>query len=634
MPITNGVLDVVSIGRASVDVYGQQVGGRLEDMASFAKYIGGSPTNIAAGCAKLGLRSGLITRVGNEHMGRFIREQLQRYGVNVSGVITDAERLTALAILGIRDQHTFPLLFYRENCADMALSKADICESLISSSGAVVVTGTHFSNPTVSAASFKAMHLMRQSGGKVIWDIDYRPVLWGLTGKGMGEERFVASKNVTEHLQSILPYCDLVVGTEEEIHIAAGITDTLKAIQLLRQHTQAVIICKRGPMGCVAFPGEIPDRLEVGIQGPGFPVEVYNILGAGDSFMSGFLRGWLRNESLKTCCHWGNACGALAVSRHGCAPAIPSWNELAYFLKNGSPQYALRKDFQLEHIHWAANRPPQPQQLTALAFDHRVQLEALAQAAEAPLERISQLKTLLLKAAHQADHQQPFGVIIDDKYGTEALALAIDYPCWIGRPIERPAIRPLEFEGGPDISSTLKEWPLRHTVKCLVFMHPNDPADMQHTQEERLQTLFHACRNTDHQLLLELIPSPQQPATPNPLPQLIKRCYQLGIYPDWWKLKPAEDIQTWQAITKVIQEHDPECYGIVMLGMEASLSKLTQAFKLAAQQPLVKGFAIGRSIFSSPAQQWLANKCNDQQLINAVADNYQLLLKAWSDAKQ
>ena len=133
-------LDVITIGRSSVDLYGQQVGGRLEDMGSFQKYIGGSPTNIAAGTARLGLRSALITRVGDEHMGRFIREELAREGVDVRGVKTDPERLTALVLLGIRDQEQFPLIFYRSDCADMALCEEDIDPSFIAEARAVVAT--------------------------------------------------------------------------------------------------------------------------------------------------------------------------------------------------------------------------------------------------------------------------------------------------------------------------------------------------------------------------------------------------------------------------------------------------------------------------------------------------------------
>ena len=124
--MTEKVLDLICLGRAGVDFYAQQVGSRLEDVASFSKYIGGSSTNIACCSARMGLRTALITRVGNEQMGQFIREQLQREGVDTGNVVTDPERLTALVVLGIKDQDTFPLIFYRENCADMAISVDDI----------------------------------------------------------------------------------------------------------------------------------------------------------------------------------------------------------------------------------------------------------------------------------------------------------------------------------------------------------------------------------------------------------------------------------------------------------------------------------------------------------------------------
>ncbi|MBC7157081.1 MAG: 5-dehydro-2-deoxygluconokinase, partial [Rhodobacteraceae bacterium] len=222
----NRPLDVITIGRSSVDLYGAQVGGRLEDMRSFEKYIGGSPTNIAAGAARLGLRAALITRVGDEHMGRFIREQLQREGVDVRGVTTDPERLTALVLLGIRDEAQFPLIFYRENCADMGLCEDDIDPALIAEARALVVTGTHLSHPRTEAAVLKALRLARTGGARCALDIDYRPNLWGLAGHGAGEARFIESATVTARLQAHLHRFDLIVGTEEEFHIAGGTTDT------------------------------------------------------------------------------------------------------------------------------------------------------------------------------------------------------------------------------------------------------------------------------------------------------------------------------------------------------------------------------------------------------------------------
>src|ERR1700754_1261666 len=154
-------LDVITIGRSSVDLYGQQIGSRLEDIASFAKSVGGCPSNIAIGTARLGLKSGLITRVGDEQMGRFIREQAAREGVAIDGIVTDKERLTALVLLAVEAEGVSPIIFYRSDCADMALCEEDIDESFIRSSGAVLVSGTHFSKRNTEAAQRKAIRIIK-----------------------------------------------------------------------------------------------------------------------------------------------------------------------------------------------------------------------------------------------------------------------------------------------------------------------------------------------------------------------------------------------------------------------------------------------------------------------------------------
>jgi 5-dehydro-2-deoxygluconokinase len=398
---------MIAIGRSSVDLYGQQVGGRLEDMASFAKSVGGSPTNTAIGAARLGLRAGLITRVGDEHFGRFIREQLEREGVDTRGVKTDPKRLTALVILGVQDDKRFPLVFYRENCADMSLVEADIDEGYIASAKAVCLSGTHFSTAATDAMNRKVIRAAKAAGRLVAFDVDYRPNLWGLAGHGAGEERYVRSDTVTAHLQTIAPDCDLIVGTEEELHILGGTENTLGALRAIRALTRATIVCKRGPMGCVVFPGAIPASLEDGVKGPGFPVEVYNVLGAGDAFMAGFLRGWLRDEPLETACAYANACGAFAVSRLLCSPDYPTWDELQHFLTHGAAAPRLRLDPALSHIHWATTRRPAPTVLKVLAVDHRSQFEAMADRLGVGRQRISRFKRLAVRAVAEMAARPP-----------------------------------------------------------------------------------------------------------------------------------------------------------------------------------------------------------------------------------
>jgi 5-dehydro-2-deoxygluconokinase len=627
-------LDVITIGRSSVDLYGQQIGSRLEDVASFAKSVGGCPANIAIGAARLGLKSALVTGVGDEQFGRFIREQLARDGVALDGVRIDPARLTALAILSVEDDRTFPLLFYRENCADMALSEADIDDGFIASAAAIVVTGTHFSRPNTAAAQRKAMRAARQAGRKVAFDIDYRPNLWGLGGLAAGEERYVRSEKVSEHLLSVLPDCDLVVGTEEEVHIAAGEEDTLAALRRIRACSAATIVLKRGPMGCVVFPGEIPERIEDGIVGQGFPIEVYNVLGAGDAFMAGFLRGWLKGEPLATSATWANACGAFAVSRLLCSPEYPTWPELQAFLEKGSAHKALRRDEKLNHLHWATTRRAQPASLCALAIDHRSQLEAIADAAGAARSRINAFKRLAVQAAARVAAGKPgFGMLLDDTYGREALFDAAKHPLWIGRPVEQPGSRPLRFEAGADVGSRLVEWPVTHTIKCLALYHPDDDPWLKGEQGRALRGLYDAARRLGRELLVEIIAGKHGHVDADTVARALRDLYELGIKPDWWKLEPQDSAEAWKEIGEVIGRKDPWCRGVVMLGLDAPEAELERAFRAASRAEVVRGFAVGRTIFSDAARAWLAGEVDDEPAVADMAERFGRLAETWSEAR-
>lgn len=625
-------LDLITIGRSSVDLYGSQVGGRLEDMGSFEKYIGGSPTNIACGTARLGLKSAVITAVGDEHMGRFIHEQLKREGVNTDGVKTDPDRLTALVLLGIRDQEQFPLIFYRENCADMGLTEDDIEPAFIARARAVVATGTHLSHPQVEAATLKALNLARENGQKTALDIDYRPNLWGVAGHGDGESRFVESDAVTVKLQSTLHLFDLIVGTEEEFHIAGGSTDTITALRNVRAVSAATLVCKRGPMGASVFAGDIPDSLDDGETGPGFPIEVFNVLGAGDGFMSGLLKGWLDGENWPTSLKYANACGALAVSRHGCTPAYPSWEELNFFFERGIVRPDLRNDTLLEHVHWATNRPGEVSDLRTFAFDHRMQLEEMP---GYTLDKGRAFKQLCLQAALSVQAGRPgYGILTDDRIGRDALHDAAGTGLWIGRPTEEPGSRPIAFE--PELGSDLgglSEWAKGTVVKLLVFPHPDDTPEMRAHHETEVKRLFAAARRNGLEFLLEIIPSKVGAVDDMTSATLIQWFYDAGIYPDWWKLEPFQTEQAWENAVRTIQDNDPYTRGIVVLGLDAAQEALEASFALAAKQPLVKGFAVGRTIFGDAARAWLQDELTDSQAVAEMTQKYAALCAIWDTAR-
>lgn len=629
----NKALDLICLGRAAVDLYGQQIGGRLEDMQSFAKYLGGSSGNLAAGTARLGVRSAMLTRVGDEHMGRFVRETLARAGVDVSHVKTDPTRLTAFVVLGIEGEGAYPHIFFRENCADMGVVTADFDERFIASSRAFAVTGTHLSTSATRAAVEQAFRWARANKTAVILDIDYRPVLWKVTSAGEGDARFVASSEATAALQSVLPACDLVVGTEEEIRIAGGADDLLMALREIRSRTSATIVMKRGAAGCSIVEDAVPTRLADVLTIDGFPVEVFNVLGAGDAFLSGFLSGWLNGQSLGECGRLGNACGALVVSRHGCTPAMPSRAELAEYMKRAHQLPRPDLDELISHMHHATTVRRSREELYVLAFDHRRQLEELADEHGVARERIATFKDLIAQAvedvAQRLGERERVGVIVDGRHGQRVLSRFGERGFWIGRPIETPGSRPVAFDATENIGLHLLSWPAVQIIKCLVFYHPDEPVELRLSQEQRVRELYEAAQALDRDLLLEIICSARGlPVDDETTARAMQRFYNLGVRPAWWKLEPPSKA-AWRAITEVIKARDPWCNGVLLLGLDAPEDVLQRAFESAADVPLCKGFAVGRSIFNPAAREWFAGRMSDAEATADVAARYERLIELW-----
>jgi 5-dehydro-2-deoxygluconokinase len=629
-------LDVVCLGRFGVDFYAQQIGARLEDVTSFAKYLGGSSANTAFGCARLGLRAGLISRVGDDALGHFLRETIGAEGCDVSHVSVDPRRLTAAVVLGIKDKDTFPLIFLRENCADMAITDEDVEESYIARSRALLITGTHFSTEYIDRISHLALAHARRNDVRTVLDIDYRPVLWGLTKRGDGETRYVQSDGVTAHLKRILPSFDLVIGTVEEFNIAGGHVDIMASLRAVREVTPAVLVVKRGPLGCAVIEGPIPASLDAAFNGRGVNVEVLNVLGAGDAFSSGFLSGWVKGEDYDACARYANACGALVVSRHGCAPAMPTRVELDHYLANVDRIPRPDQDATLNRLHRVtAPRTPRDE-LYVFAFDHRNQFFDLAQEAGADPARLPALKKLLVDAVAETERERGYagrvGILCDDRYGQDALNAATGRGWWIGRPVEVPGSQPVVFERGRSIGTTLASWPVEQVVKCLVQFHPDDPIDVRLENEAQIGALYEAVQASGHELLLEIIPPRGAGNAPDTVYRAMKRLYNLGIFPEWWKLAPMTPAQ-WSAVDALVAERDPYCRGIVLLGLAASVDELAQGFRDAAASTTCRGFAVGRTIFHGPARAWLAGESDDASLKRDVRRTYESLIESWRAAR-
>lgn len=633
-------LDLICLGRLGVDLYAQQVGARLEDVSSFAKYLGGSSANIAFGTARLGVKSAMLSRVGDDHMGRFLVESLACEGCDTDGIKVDPERLTAMVLLGLKDRETFPLVFYRENCADMALRAEDIREDFIASSKALLITGTHFSTAGVYKASIQALDYAEKHNVRRVLDIDYRPVLWGLAGKADGETRFVADQQVSQHVQAILPRFDLIVGTEEEFLIAGGSEDLLTALRTVRGLTTATLVVKLGAQGCTVIHGAIPARLEDGAIYPGVRVEVLNVLGAGDAFMSGFLCGWLEDAGDERCCQLANACGGLVVSRHACAPAMPTRAELDYLFNSPVPITRPDQDMTLQRLHQVSVPRKAWKPLFIFAFDHRGQLVELAHKGGRDLNSIGELKLLFIQAVERVEAdlrrqgiEADVGLLADQRFGQDSLNAATGRGWWVARPVEVQGSRPLAFEWGRSIGSNLIAWPQEQIIKCLVQFHPDDEPLLRLEQEAQIKALYQASQVSGHELLLEIIPPKDHPsAHPDVLYRALKRLYNLEIYPAWWKIE-AQSAAEWEQLDALIQARDPYCRGVVLLGLNAPAATLAQGFQQASQSRTCRGFAVGRTIFQEPSRAWMAGEIDDEALIRQVQATFAGLIDAWRAAR-
>ena len=322
-------VDLITAGRVSMDLFALDIGAEFQDITGFETGVGGSPVNIAIGASRLGLKSIAFTAVGADEVGRFARRYLRNEGVITDYIAVKARSRTGMAVVGVQPPDKFPLLFYRENAADIHLTIDEAKALPLDQARALSLSGTALSR---GGAHDVSLYLAEQAAARdmtTFVDLDLRPDQWSHPlAFGL-------------RLRRVLPLCDVIIGTEEEFWAAlseepeavmagASVTaaDELQALMLaFAGESDAVLVLKRGDRGVRLFADG--EHFDV----PGFPVEIVNTVGAGDGFASGLIYGWARGWGWDAAARFANACGALVVSRHGCARALPYRHEVDEFMK-------------------------------------------------------------------------------------------------------------------------------------------------------------------------------------------------------------------------------------------------------------------------------------------------------------
>lgn len=326
--------NTLHMGRSCIDLYSNDIGVAFTDIKSFSAYVGGSPTNTCIGVQRLGLQTALLTAVGADPVGDFVLNFLQKEGVETRFIPYKPGHRTSCVLLGIEPPDKFPLVFYRENCADIEINIDDVLSAPVAQSAILQIAGTNLSREPCASATVFAAELARRSDTKVVLDLDFRTDQWQ------------DPRHFGTAIRSLLPVVDLVIGTEDEINAAmlvdpAQVTlthsqvsdarvagDTHRHIQGFLEIGVELVVEKRGEYGC-RLHGASTKSMEI----PGYPVEIQNILGAGDAFGAGFLYGYARGWELYRSGRMGNACGAMVVTRHGCSISMPTYPEVMDFIE-------------------------------------------------------------------------------------------------------------------------------------------------------------------------------------------------------------------------------------------------------------------------------------------------------------
>ncbi|MCX2715185.1 5-dehydro-2-deoxygluconokinase [Mycolicibacterium sp. J2] len=307
----NQAFDAIAIGRSGVDVYPLQVGLGLEDVTSFGKFLGGSAANVTVAAARLGNRTALISGVGNDPFGRYVRDELARLGVDNRFVTTHGEYPTPVTFCEIFPPDNFPLYFYRKPSApDLQIQPAELDLDAIRNARLFWSTVTGLSEEPSRSAHFAAWEA-RAGASLTVLDLDYRPMFWA------------SPAAATEQVQRALQHVTVAVGNREECEIAVGETNPHKAADALLDLGVELAIVKQGPRGVLG------KTRHSSVTVPPNEVDVVNGLGAGDAFGGSLIHGLLHDWPLEKTLRYANAAGAIVASRLECSTAMPTAAEVS-----------------------------------------------------------------------------------------------------------------------------------------------------------------------------------------------------------------------------------------------------------------------------------------------------------------
>ena len=630
-------LDVITIGRSSVDLYGQQVGGRLEDMALFSKAVGGCPANIAIGTARLGLKSGLITRVGDEQMGRFIREQMVREGVATAGHPhrsgaahrprhpRRSRRAHLPADLLPRElrRHGPRRERHRRGLRRLGRRRRRHRHAFLA-------------REHRRRADEGDPHRQRaRPQGRLRRRLPAEP-LGPRSAMAPAKRATSRSDAVTAHLAPILPICDLIVGTEEELHIAGGSEDTLAAIRAIRAPLGGDDRLQARPDGLRRLSRRDPGLPRGGRQGSGLPGRGLQRARRGRCLHVRLPARLAAGEPLETACAYANACGAFAVSRLLCSPESPTLPELQHFLATAARTAPCATTRTLNHVHWATTRRragrtrcgPRDRSPRPVRGDGRGGRRAAgahrrsSRCSPSRPRRGSRRPAGLRHAARR--HLRPRGAVPRGR------------PSVLDRPPGRGAgLAAARFRGRRRSRLAARRMARRAHDQVPVLLPPGRSAGAEGAAGARaLAPQRRRPHAVGRELLVEIICRQARTARADDRRKRarapLRPRHQAGLV----EARAAGGRRRLaRHRRRRFAGNDPYCRGIVLLGLEAPEHELEAAFAVAARSPSSRALPSAARSSTRPPQLWLEGAIGDEAAIADMAARFERLVNAWRRAR-
>lgn len=624
-------IDLISMGRVAVDLYAEQVGSHLEDVQTFRKYLGGCAGNIAVGTSRLGLKSALLSCVGADAMGKFLLRELKKNQVDVSHVSQTEDHLTSIVTLGIKPPNDFPVIYYRDNCADMQIKPEQCDKKFFAKSKALFVTATGLSEKNIRETTHFAVDLAAETKTAVIFDLDFRPAFWSLAPKGDGHLRFKSSDQVTKIYKEMLPKCTLVLGTPNEICIAGGSKSLPQAVRNIREVSNAIIIMNSLEHGCAIYTDDLDHPLNV----RSFPVRVFNSQGSSSVFISGILAGWLQGENWFDAAQLANACEAIVVTRHGCGPAIPCRAEVEYFIEKFTIDPNGSYDKKLDLIHRRCHSA-EPQNVFILRLDHDYPFEQSCDDVGRERNIISAFKNQIYQGFLKVKRNNPefdMGIGIDERYGRDIIVDANNKNIPIALPIDAGGSFPVQWYDDRPLYEQILLRPANFFVQIRWQYHPDFDTSIKLRQLSQLRLLSKVCHSLNRKLLVELAIPANCNRDGKYVAKAMEQVYEHEIYPHCWKLLPMFSVSEWQLVNEVCENYDPTVNIILLGGNYIQFEDWATHFSLFKKSPFAQGFTIGRSTFWEPWQQLINGDITLDDVPDLVADNFLTFIDYWNQSE-